>query len=147
MSKVDVLSSLDQGWSRFLEMAKSIPEGKYDQYGSIGWWTVSQSLLHIASWDEELVEIMRTYISTGKEHDFDLDHDVNDSHLREKRNMDLPMIWRHLDEAHISLLSYLNTLEEKDFHEDSYTGDLIETMIRQHYWQHEKDIEDFRKTL
>ncbi len=65
MSKVDVLSSLDQGWSRFLEMAKSIPEGKYDQYGSIGWWTVSQSLLHIASWDEELVEIMRTYISTG----------------------------------------------------------------------------------
>ena len=147
MSKVDVLSSLDQGWSRFLEMAKSIPEGKYDEYGSIGWWTVSQSLLHIASWDEELVEIMRTYISTGKEHDFDLDHDVNDSHLREKRNMDLPMIWRHLDEAHISLLSYLNTLEEKDFHEDSYTGDLIETIIRQHYWQHEKDIEDFRKTL
>ena len=147
MSKVDVLSSLDQGWSRFLEMAKSIPEGKYDEYGSIGWWTVSQSLLHIASWDEELEEIMRTYISTGKEHDFDLDHDVNDSHLREKRNMDLPMIWRHLDEAHISLLSYLNTLEEKDFHEDSYTGDLIETMIRQHYWQHEKDIEDFRKTL
>ena len=147
MSKVDVLSSLDQGWSRFLEMAKSIPEGKYDQYGSIGWWTVSQSLLHIASWDEELVEIMRTYISTGKEHDFDLDHDINDRHLREKRNMDLPMIWRHLDEAHISLLSYLNTLEEKDFHEDSYTGDLIETMIRQHYWEHEKDIEDFRKTL
>ena len=49
MSKVDVLSSLDQGWSRFLEMAKSIPEGKYDEYGSIGWWTVSQSLLHIAN--------------------------------------------------------------------------------------------------
>ena len=147
MIKAEVMSSLNDGWNRFLDIAKSVPKGKYEEYGSIGWWTVSQSLLHVASWDEELIEIMRTYFSTGQEHDFDLDPDANDRHLREKQNMDLPMIWRHMDEAHLSLVSCLNGLEEKHFYEDSYTRDLIETMIRRHYWEHEKDIEDFLKTI
>tara|TARA_B100001750_G_scaffold22563_1_gene15110 strand:+ start:118 stop:561 length:444 start_codon:yes stop_codon:yes gene_type:complete len=147
MIKAEVMSSLNDGWNRFLDIAKSVPEGKYEEYGSIGWWTVSQSLLHVASWDEELIDIMRTYFSTGQEHDFDLDLDANDRHLREKQNMDLPMIWRHMGEVHLSLVSYLNGLEEKHFYEDSYTGDLIETMIRRHYWEHEKDIEDFLKTI
>ena len=64
MTKAEVMSSLEEGWSRFLAIAKGVPEGKYHEYGSIGWWTVSQSLVHIASWDEELIEIMRTYIQT-----------------------------------------------------------------------------------
>ncbi len=33
MIKAEVMSSLNDGWNRFLDIAKSVPEGKYEEYG------------------------------------------------------------------------------------------------------------------
>jgi hypothetical protein len=145
MNKSEVLGLLAKEWSTFLETAKAVPTESREKPAFIDRWSVAQVLVHIASWDEEVIEIINAYAETGEERDFAADPDINERQLHEKNNMDLPMIWRYLDEAHGALLARLNTLEDKDFDASCYLGDLIASIVHQHYVEHRNDIENVVK--
>ena len=147
MNKEETLGEIQREWQQFLAVAGGFsPEEQLIQ-GAVGHWNVRESLLHVAAWDGEQVETLKTYLSTGEEVDYGDDEAVNrlnEDQVDEKRELTLDQVWDHLRRTHEMFLEFIGGLDEDAFRPDSYTVETIAMESFRHYREHREDMESFR---
>jgi hypothetical protein len=147
MSKLEILGQIDQEWQQFSDVAGGFSEEGQLVSGAVGHWNVREALIHVAAWDEELVKMLETYLSTREERDFGDDEAVdqlNEGQVDEKRELTLDGVWTHLRNTHQALLEFVRGLPEDVFSLDSYTGDTLAMETWSHYRDHREDLERFK---
>tara|TARA_B100001123_G_C15322938_1_gene1028541 strand:- start:1425 stop:1868 length:444 start_codon:yes stop_codon:yes gene_type:complete len=147
MGKLDVLKSIKQEWAQLRETVKTIPNYTFDIPTIENLWSTTDTLKHVAGWDEEVIKILRAYIASGIRREQVGAANINDRLLEARRNMDAREAWTHFQETHLSLISYLETLPEHVFHTDSYTWNWVACLVPQHYRDHRQDIENIISSL
>ena len=149
MSKLEILGQIEQEWHQFLDVASGFSEEGQLVPGAVGHWNVREALIHVAAWDEELVKILQTYLSTGEERDYGDDEAVdrlNEGQVDEKRELTLDGVWSHLRATHQALLEVVRGLPENAFSPDTYTGDTLAMETWAHYRDHREDLERFKQS-
>jgi len=147
MNKEETLREIHREWQRFLDVASGFSPGEQLIQGAVGHWNVRESLVHVAAWDEEHVEILKTYLDTGEERDYGDDEAVdrlNEEQVDEKRALTLDQVWAHLRWTHEMFLEFINGLPEDNFSLDSYASDTITMESFHHYREHREDMERFK---
>lgn len=149
MSKSKVLESLTKEWELLLAISEDISDQGQLKIGSIGDWSVAQCLTHVANWDEEVMNITHSFIESGLKRSINNapPHDFNNQHLQSKAGMDLPGTWNYFHQAHSTLMSHLESLDEEHFEPDSHNGEWLITQLLPHYIGHKQDIKGFVQSL
>jgi len=149
VGKSKVLESLTKEWGLLLTMSENIPDQCQQVTGAIGDWSVAQCLIHVASWDEEVMDLVGAFINSGLKRSINNapPHDLNNRHLESKGDMDLPDTWKYIYRAHSTLMSYLESLPGENFDPDSHNGEWLVTQLLPHYVGHKQDIEVFAQSL
>ena len=88
MSKSAVLESLTNEWIQFLGVAERVSTQKQKLAGAVGDWSVYQCLIHVASWDEEVIRIVSEFIDSGTRKTTEIPHDLNNRQLEDKKDFD-----------------------------------------------------------
>ena len=143
MSKSAVLESLTNNWIQFLGVAEGVSDQKLMLAGAVGNWSVNQCLIHVASWDEEVIRIVSEFIDSGTRKIPGIPHDLNNRQLEDKKDLDYDMTWQYLRDSHTTFMSYVQGLPEEMFDTESYTGEWIGITVPTHYKGHREDIERF----
>ena len=65
MSKSTVIASIKDEWTQFLAIVEGVPQEKQELPDAIGYWSIAQCLRHVASWDEEIIDIVNIFIKSG----------------------------------------------------------------------------------
>ena len=143
MNKSAVLKSLTNEWIQFLGVAGSVSDQKQKLTGAVGDWSVSQCLIHVASWDEEVIRIVSEFIDSGIRIPPGIPNDLNNRQLEDKKDLDFDMTWQYLHDSHTKFMSYVQGLPEEMFDTESYTGEWIGITVPNHYKGHREDIERF----
>ena len=142
MSKSDVLKELRDDWAQFLSIAEKVEAKNHNTTGAVGHWSIAECLVHIAAWDEEVTQIVKTFIGSGTKKA--PQHNLNEIQLENRKNLNTnEMIWEYLHQTHKNLMSYIETLPEDIFDTESYTGEWIGITVPNHYKGHRQDIECF----
>ena len=142
MSKSAVLESLTNEWIQFLGVAERVSTQKQKLAGAVGDWSVYQCLIHVASWDEEVIRIVSEFIDSGITKTPEIPHDLNNKRLKDK-TLDSGIMWKYLLDAHTTFIAYVRGLPEEILDTESYTGEWIGITILNHYKGHREDIERF----
>jgi hypothetical protein len=143
MSKSTVLESIKDEWAQFLEVIESVPAEKQELSDAVGYWSVAQCLRHVASWDEEVIDIVNIFVKSGDKTEIAGAHVEAKQLLQDRQKMDLATTWQYLYDAHTALMSYLEPLSGELFDTESYTGNWIGNAVPQHYKGHREDVEKF----
>ena len=149
MNKDETLSRIDLEWQQFLDEASGIPPAGQMIQGAVGHWSVRESLLHVAAWDAEQVEVLKMYLDTGEVRDYGDDaagDPLNEDQVKEKEGLTLDEVSGHLRQTHQVLLDFLGSLPEDTFSFDSHASKTIATESFRHYREHRQDIERFKAT-
>ena len=147
MNKEETLREIKREWQQFLDVAGGFSPEAQTTPGAVGNWNIRESLLHVAAWDEENVNILSTYLSTGKEVDYGDDEAVdrlNAEQVDEKRELTLDQVWTHLRRTHEIFLEFMGGLAEDAFRPGSYTVETIAMESFDHYREHREDMERFK---
>lgn len=143
MSKSTVITSIKDEWTQFLAIVEGVPQEKQELPDAIGYWSIAQCLRHVASWDEEIIDIVNIFIKSGDKTDVAGAHVEAKQLLQDRQKMDLATTWQRLYDAHVALMAYLEPLPDDLFDTESYTGNWIGNLVPQHYKGHGEDIEKF----
>ena len=143
MSKSDVLKELRDDWTQFLAIAEKVEAKDQDTTGAVGDdWSIAECLVHVAAWDEEVIQLVKTFIASGTKKE--PQHNLNEIQLENRKNLNThEMILEYLHEAHTNFMSYVETLPEEIFDTESYPGEWIGLTVPNHYKIHRQDIENF----
>ena len=147
MTKTQILQQVSEQWQRLLDVAGGVSEEEQIISGAVGHWAVSEALLHVAAWDEELVNQVEQYRRNGEEADYGDDEAVdrlNQAQVDEKRGLSVAHVWEALRTSHEAMLDFLRGLPEEAFAAHSYIGDQIATETLGHYLEHLEDIERWK---
>jgi len=155
MYKNQILQEIDREWERFLGVAKGFSDKELRIKGAVGYWNTLEALLHLAAWNEEQVDVIKSYMSDGEERDYGDNEAIdlfNAQQVYEKRGLTPDQAWGHLHHTHETLLSFLNGLPEDAFKPDSH---LINAMnvhmtagaFSDHYRGHVDDLERFKSSI
>ena len=147
MNKEETIGEIYREWQQFLNVAGGFSQEEQLIQGAVGHWNVRESLLHVAAWDGEHVEMLKWYLDTGEERDYGDDEAVdslNEEQVDEKRALTLDQVWAHLHQTHQVLLDFMSGLPEDAFSLDSYASDTIATETFRHYIEHREDMEHFK---
>ncbi len=143
MSKSKVIASIKDEWTQFLAIVEGVPQEQQELPDAIGYWSIAQCLRHVASWDEEIIDIVNLFIKSGDKTDVAGAHVEAKQMLQDRQKMDLVTTWQRLYDAHVALMAYLEPLPDDLFDTESYTGNWIGNLVPQHYKGHGEDIEKF----
>jgi hypothetical protein len=141
MGKLEILKSIKEEWAQLRETVENVPNHIIDLPGRENLWNTTDTLKHVAGWDEEVIEIVRAYIASGMKRETVGVAHINDKLLEARKNMRSGEAWAHFQATHLSLISYLKPLPEHVFDPESYTGYWIGCLVPQHYRDHRQDIE------
>lgn len=147
MTKSEVIQQIDNDWHQLMSKAKKFEAGSQIVSGAVGHWSVKETLIHIAIWDEETVKSIKLCQDTGEEVDYgtpEAGDKLNELQLEDKRSLTLEQVWRFLEERHEVLLSYLYTLPDDVFTENTFTLNTISINTYGHYRGHSEDLERFK---
>ena len=146
-TKTQILQQASEQWQRLLDVAGGVSEEEQLIPGAVGHWSVRDTLLHVAAWDEELVKQVEQYRRNDEEADYGDDEAgdrLNQAQVDEKRGLSLDQAWEELRTSHQAMLDFLRGLPEEAFAVHSYTGDQIATETLGHYREHLEDIERWK---
>lgn len=65
MGKSKILKSIKNEWQQLRQTVERIPNCTMDLPGAEGLWSATESLKHLAGWDEEVIDIVHTFIESG----------------------------------------------------------------------------------
>ena len=147
VSKSAVLECLTTEWIQFLSVAEGISDREQKLPGAVGDWSVYQCLIHVASWDEEVIRIVNEFIDSGARKTPGVPHDLNNRQLEDKKGLNPAMMWTYLHDSHTTFMSYVEGLPEEIFDTESYTHEWIGITVPNHYKGHREDIERFTSVL
>lgn len=100
---------LKYGNSWFLETLQGIPEGKLEEVGVAGTWSVKDILSHITSYEIILINTLREFIQNGKSviNPIKDDQKFNDNEVSKRKNKDFNEILSEYNKAHEDIMALI----------------------------------------
>jgi len=141
MGKSETLKSIKAEWLKLRQTVESTPNYTRDLPGAEGLWSITDCLKHVAGWDEEVIDVVCTFIESGAKRETGGAEEINDRLLEDRKHMDASETWGYFQTTHLSLISYLESLPEHVFDLASHTGHWIGYLVPQHYKDHREDIQ------
>ncbi len=143
MNREETLSVVSESWREFEDAVALVPEGRLDERGVVGPWSVKDLIGHVTTWEVEALEALRSYLDDG---DFDAltawPEDLDGFNAREaehKRGTGLAELRRESDDTHSRVVELLAALGESEF-EKSEVSERIRIDTYYHYDDHAGQI-------
>ena len=134
----DTLNTVSRSWQVLERALALVPHDRVDAPGVVGPWSVKDLIGHVATWDQEALQALRSYHADGETRTLatwpeDVDG-FNASEVDRKRNVDLDVLHRELAETHRQIVKLISDLEEAAFETRE-----VETRIRVDTYDHYAD--------
>ena len=154
MGKADIIKCINEEWAQLSTAIGNIPNHKLELAGSVGEdWSINQCVIHVANWDEEVINIVDGFnkhgISDFSPSDFVSSHNINDKNeklFKGQKQLDPEETRVYLLRAHEKFMSFLESLPAPVFDTNSYTGKWLGDTVPKHYIGHREDIGNFDKS-
>ena len=134
----DTLNTMSRSW-RVLELAIAlVPDDRVDTPGVIGSWSVKDLIGHVATWDREALQALRSYLADDDATALvtwpaEIDG-FNAREVARKTSTDLAVLRRELAESHRQVVELISDLAEVEFETRE-----VETRIRVDTYDHYAD--------
>ena len=134
----DTLNTMSRSW-RVLELAIAlVPDDRVDTPGVIGSWSVKDLIGHVATWDREALQALRSYLADDDATALvNWPAEIDGFNAREvarKTSTDLAVLRRELAESHRQVVELISDLAEEDIEVRE-----VETRIRVDTYDHYAD--------
>ena len=142
----DTLNTVSRSWQVLERAIALVPDDRVDTPGVIGSWSVKDLIGHVATWDREASQALRSYLADDDVTALvDWPDDIDGFNAREatrKTATDLAVLRHELDESHRQVVELISSLAEVEFETRA-----VETRIRvdtyDHYADHTAQILDW----
>ena len=141
----DTLNTVSRSWQVLERAIALVPDDRVDRPGVIGSWSVKDLIGHVATWDREALQALRSYLDDDATALVNWPDDIDGFNAREaarKTATDLTVLRRELAESHRQVVELISSLAEVEFEARE-----VETRIRvdtyDHYADHTAQILDW----
>ena len=150
MGKVEVIRRITEEWHKLANDAMDFTEEQKLTAGAVGHWNVKEALLHVAAWDVEEVNVVKTYLATGEKAEYrdqTAEDKLNEEQVDVMRSASFEEVWQHFTNSNQFLKDYIDGLEDKDLDSNNHVIDIITMNTFEHYMGHREDFRRFRDSL
>lgn len=141
-NKTTTLNNIRDGWMSLQSILDFVPDDSMENPGVIDGWSVKDIIGHITTWEDIIIDIIRTKLS-------DIEYirpyqDLNDFNLQQveaKKLLSLEEIKVNFLKSHEDLIKFLNDLPVNVFEPSSESVRVITVESLNHYQEHAQDIE------
>ena len=140
MNREQQLKRLEQEWDILNKSFEGLSYESMTEPGVTGDWSVKDTLGHITTWDEKLLEKLKAMMEGQKTPRFPAINRFNAEQVERKRNMKLSQVLKELPHIHKRVMELAERVPETHF--------ITETSFRnksEHYRQHTDSIIAWRK--
>lgn len=134
----DTLNTVSRSWQVLERAIALVPHERVDTPGVVGPWSVKDLIGHVATWDREALQALRSYQADGDARALATwQDDIDGFNARDaarKRGVDLDVLRRELAESHRQIVELISDLEEAAFETRE-----VETRIRVDTYDHYAD--------
>lgn len=136
-----LLARIEASWSALMDTLDGIPDGRLDDPGAVGEWSLKDVLGHIAFWDEVAVQAAERALASLP-NDQDDYQAMNDADYLRRRDRSLPEQRSAMHQAHAALVDYLDDIAGLDA---TALDAAIKGAAYEHYDEHVVDIRAWRQ--
>ena len=133
-----ILNTVSRSWQVLEGAIALVPQDRVDTPGVVGPWSVKDLIGHVATWDQEALQALRSYLADGDARALATwPADIDGFNAREaarKRGSDLAVLRRELAESHRQIVELISDLPEVEFKTRE-----VETRIRVDTYDHYAD--------
>jgi hypothetical protein len=149
MDKKQLLNKLNKSWSAFRESYAGLSDDQLLEPGVMGDWTVKDIIAHISVWEQESLTHLPHILegeSTPRYADLYGGIDAFNALKIEKMNkLTLSEVHHNLEETHLNLLDYLQSVPEEQFSSESRFRRRLRLDTYSHYPIHTRAILEWRE--
>jgi DinB family protein len=150
MKKDQVLKRLEKAWATFQESYAGLSNPQLMEPGVMGEWSVKDILAHVTTWEEEALKYLPLILTGGKPPryiQFGGIDAFNAQMAEQKRDTALSDVLRQLDETHLRLLDYLQSVSEEHFTRETRFRRRLRLDTYSHYLLHARAMREWRERL
>lgn len=148
MDKHQLLKRLETAWTALEESYTALSDAQLLEPGVMGEWSVKDILAHVTVWEEEALQYLPFTIKGEKPPRYvqygGLDA-FNAQMIEQKRSLTLSEVLSHLDETHLRLISYLQSVPEEHFRGETRFRHRLRLDTYSHYPLHARAIQEWRE--
>ncbi len=150
MSKATVLTKLEKNWLAFLQAWQDMPGDQLLEKNAAGRWSIRDLLTHITTWEDEALAAFPLILEGKRPPGYRARGGIDAFNAAEqdrKRAFALPRIKAELYSTHERLISYLDSIPEKEFSAGSRLLRRLKWDTYHHYAEHTAQILEWKKKL
>ena len=148
MKKHQLLKQLEKAWTTLKESYAGLSDSQLMEPGIMGDWSVKDILAHVTTWEEEALKYLPLILTGGRPPryiQFGGIDAFNAQMAEQKRNITLSDVLRQLDETHLRLLDYLQSVPEEHFTPETRFRRRLRLDTYSHYPLHARAIREWRE--
>lgn len=151
MNREQVLNRLDKAWTAFRESYAGLPDDQITGSPVKAKWSVKDVLAHVTTWEEEALKYLPLTAEGGRPPRYATLYGGIDAFnaltTDRKRGLPLVEVLRQLDQTHLRLVDYLQTVPEELLTRETPFRRRLRLDAYGHYPRHAKAILEWRKRL
>ena len=151
MKKQQLLNKLERAWASFQESYACLTEEQLLEPGVTGDWSVKDILAHVSRWEEETLKHLPHVLQGGRPPRYAVLYGgidaFNAQMAEQKRGLTLSEVWKQLDETHLRLIEYVQSVPEEHFTSETRFRRRLRLDTYSHYPIHAQAIREWRERL
>jgi hypothetical protein len=149
MDRRQLLTRLENAWQTFQASYTGLSDRELVEPGVTGVWSVRDILAHVSSWEEEALKHLPLILKGEKPPRYSVSYGGIDAFNRlvteRKRSLSLDEVRRQARETHVKLLSFLESVPEREFRTETPFRHRVRLDTYSHYAKHGEAIRRWRK--
>jgi len=149
MDRRQLLTRLEDAWQTFLASYAGLSDRDLLEPGVTGLWSVRGILAHVTTWEEQVLKHLPLILKGQRPPRYSLSYggiDAFNRWMRErKQSLSLDEIRRQVHETHGKLLSFLESVPEREFRTENPFRHRLRLDTYSHYPKHGEAIRKWRK--
>ncbi len=147
--KQQLLNKLEQAWATFKESYAGLTEEQMMEPGATGDWSVKDILAHVSWWEEEALKHLPHILQGGRPPRYSILYGgidaFNAQMTEEKRGLSLDEVLTQLDETHLRLVEYVQSVPEEQLNSETRFRRRLRLDTYGHYPIHAQAIREWRE--
>jgi len=149
MDRQKVLKQLDKAWTAFKESYAGFSDSQLTERGVTGNWSVKDIIAHVTWWEEEALKHLPLIIKGSRPPRYSVQYGginaFNAQMTEQKQALSLSDVLRQQDETHGRLISYIQSVPERQFTRETRVRRRLRLDTYSHYPKHAKAIRAWRQ--
>ena len=149
MTRQQLLNKLEQAWAMFKTSYAGLSDEQLLEPGVTGDWPVRDILAHVSWWEEEALKHLPHILQGGRPQRYSVLYGgidaFNAQMTEQKRGLSLSEVSMQLDETHLRLVEYLQSVPEEQLNSDTRFRRRLRSDTYGHYPIHTRAIREWRE--